>query len=379
VNGDAVYVGFCGTCDILNSAARFKNGLATNIGGAAPARRMSADGWHIARAQGLPNRFITSIAIDPLEARTVYVTLGGYSRRWIPPGVLQDDNENVGVGHVFKSMDAGDTFVDVSGNLPDTPAMWVTLRARQLIVGTEIGVFASDLQGGTTYAPLTGLPVVPISTTQLRPGDPNQLFVATFGRGVWTYTFARRLPGTRPPGDPVTVQPPAPAGITLAGPYTFETGTQGWTTTISGTPPTTWRPGAPGSNSLVGFQVVPYGDTGDTSLVSPRISHPGGWAFVEFMTQRETEPGFDFMQLEWSTDGARWQAVPWVFDGTNNMWRDDMSFDGRNRTYPAFDKETIAVDAPAGDLYFRFRVISDALISSPLFKGITIDNIVVKR
>ena len=31
VRGDAVYVGFCGVCDILNATAVFKRGLATNL------------------------------------------------------------------------------------------------------------------------------------------------------------------------------------------------------------------------------------------------------------------------------------------------------------------------------------------------------------
>ncbi|MCI0415803.1 hypothetical protein L0222_23765 [bacterium] len=375
VYGDAVYVGFCGTCDILNNAARFKNGLATNVGGSQPPQRMTANGWRLAGAQGLPNRFITGIAIDPTNVLTIYVTLGGYSRRWIPPGVLQDDNANIGVGHLFKSTDGGETFVDISGNLPDAPAMWVTLRAKQIIVGTEVGVFASDLSGKPTYAPLTGLPVAPVSTMELHPNDPNVLLVATFGRGVWKYTFAKRI---AKPGDPVTVEkPPAPAGVTLAGPFAFELGSDGWTSTIDG--PTTWRLGTPGDNSIGSFQVVPYSDDGDTSLVSPVINHPGGWAFLEFRAARETEPGFDFMQLEYSSNGGPWQAVPWVYDRTNNIWRDDMSFDGRNPAYPGFDSEKIAVKASAGTLSFRFRLISDALVSSPLFKGISVDNVAIKR
>ena len=38
----------------------------------------------------------------------------------------------------------GQTFTDVSGNLPEVPATSVTLRGRQLIVGTDVGVFATN-------------------------------------------------------------------------------------------------------------------------------------------------------------------------------------------------------------------------------------------
>ena len=88
VIGDASYVAYCGVCDILNVQAPFQSGIATNVAGPKPPQRMTPDGWHIAAAQGLPERFITSVAIDPSDAtkKTVYATLGGYSRRWVPPG-----------------------------------------------------------------------------------------------------------------------------------------------------------------------------------------------------------------------------------------------------------------------------------------------------
>ncbi|MBW3665504.1 MAG: hypothetical protein KY469_20610 [Actinobacteria bacterium] len=160
---DAAYVGFCGTCDILNSDVPFQNGLATNVDGGEPRERLTSKGWHIASAKGLPNRFITSISIDPNDVRTIYVTLGGYSRKWFgPDGSLGDDNQNIGTGHLFVSRDAGETFADISGNLPDVTANWATLRGDQLIVGTDVGLFASGTNGAgnasPTFAPLPGVP-----------------------------------------------------------------------------------------------------------------------------------------------------------------------------------------------------------------------------
>ncbi|MGZ4188237.1 MAG: hypothetical protein ACXVQ5_00175, partial [Actinomycetota bacterium] len=48
--GANAYVGFCGTCDVLNSKAPFRNGLATNVGTSKRPTRYSSQGWHIARA-----------------------------------------------------------------------------------------------------------------------------------------------------------------------------------------------------------------------------------------------------------------------------------------------------------------------------------------
>ena len=376
VMGKAIYAGFCGVCDILNQTYPFKNGLATNIGGALPPNTKTADGWHIATAAGLPNRYISAIAIDPNDPRIIYVALGGYSRKWIPPGSLNDANTNVGEGHVFKSTDAGETFVDISGNLPDVPANWITQRGPQLIVATDIGVFASDSrgpqQGVYKYGPLVGIPNVPVSSMQLSPADVNQLFVAAYGRGIWVFRFAESIPGLTPIGGPAPVACTAPAGGTLAGPFGFEGGLEGWTPSFgfsgapSGVPTSTWRPGVGAAASgVLSMQVMPYTDSGDARLTSPQMTHAGGCVFVTWSNTRDTEPGFDVMTVEWSPDNARWNVAG--------------VFTGKNANHPSHTLERVGFDAPAGPLFVRFRMISDQLLSSPLYLGVSIDDVVIGR
>jgi hypothetical protein len=374
--GDAVYIGACGVCDILNASAPFRNAIATNVGGAAAPKRMSSDGWHFAAASGLPNRFITSIAVSPTDARTIYVTLGGYSRRWIPPGSLQDKNAGIGVGHLFKSTDAGATFTDVSGNLPDVPATWATLRGGQAIVATDVGVFANDPNGGTTYAPLKGLPVLPISSLTLRPNDCDTLFAGTYGRSVWKYHFNTPVTGCISGGVPAPppTPPPGPTGVGIAGPYGFELGAEGWTTT-STSPATGWARAAPGATSSTSFQVFPYVDQSTYTLNSPQLTNPGGWVYVNFQNKLDTEPGFDYLTIEWSSDGVNWSAAPWMWDGATSTWRDDLSLSGQNASFPAFDPVKVAFNAPAGPVSVRFRLSSDELISSPLYTGAWVDDV----
>ncbi len=121
----------------------------------------------------------------------MYVTLGGYSRSWVGPGTTDDDNADVGEGHVFKSTDAGETFVDISGNLPDITATWVEPRGDQLLVGTDHGLYlSSDTEGGTYAVVAPGvLPNAPVLDIDLKPGDPNVALIAYYGRGLWTYRF----------------------------------------------------------------------------------------------------------------------------------------------------------------------------------------------
>jgi hypothetical protein len=205
ISGSTIYAGFCGYCDVVTQGVPFNNGIATNAGGT----------WHLAAATGLPKRFITSIRIDAADSRTVYVTLGGYGRRWVPPGALGDDVTSVGEGHVFKSTDAGESFVNISGNLPDVPANWSLVRNGKLIVATDIGVFTSEDTSGGTYSVLgNGLPVSPVLKVRLQPGDPDHLIAATYGRGVYSYRFAPASPTTAGPAQPTirgSVTTPGPA------------------------------------------------------------------------------------------------------------------------------------------------------------------------
>jgi hypothetical protein len=189
--GGASYVGYCGPCS-ARSTAMFHSGIATNVGGSAPANWLTSDGWHFASATGLPQRFVTSIKIDPSDptGKTVYVTLGGFSSHWIPPGATGDDTSQIGTGHVFVSHDAGETFTDISGNLPDAPADAVLPVNGKLVVGTDIGAFVSS-DGGQTWSVLGDLPAMPFVHLVVDPSNASRIVAATYGRGVWAYTFGK--------------------------------------------------------------------------------------------------------------------------------------------------------------------------------------------
>lgn len=278
VYASAAYVAFCAPCTHVNQSLPFKRGLATNVGGSVPAKKMSPDGWHIAGARGLPNRYIMGIAIDPANPSTVYVALGGYSVRWIPPGTLHDANTNVGAGHVFRSVDAGETFVDVSGNLPDVPATSLAVRGKQLIIGTDVGVFATDVRGGTTYAALAGLPVVPISAINLAPGNCNLLVAATYGRGIYTFRFAEALRGSCGGGSTGGEELPA-----LVPPERVHSGEHAW-----------WG----GSQGYA------------ESYLTRSIAVPAGSAQLKFWAWYELEDGFDWAYALVSTDGGQtWASL----------------------------------------------------------------------
>ncbi|MCU1692228.1 MAG: hypothetical protein JWM64_1319, partial [Frankiales bacterium] len=182
--GNASYAGYCGYCDIVTGGVPFSSGIATNVGGSKPGKAGSPDGWHIAKAKGLPERYVNSVRIDPKDPKTVYVTLGGYGRRWIPPGSLGDDVSKVGTGHVFVSHDAGESFTDLSRNLPDVGANDAFPFAGGLVVANDLGV-AYLKNGTTTWTVLgTGLPAAPVFRLNLSPRNPRELLAASYGRGA---------------------------------------------------------------------------------------------------------------------------------------------------------------------------------------------------
>lgn len=92
------------------------------------------------------------------------------------------DNGNVRVLH---STNKGVTWSDMTGNLPDIPALQVEYHpaSDRLFVGTDVGLFEYNQSSGD-WEKHTNFPIVPI--TRMIINEPYQdLTVATYGRGLW--------------------------------------------------------------------------------------------------------------------------------------------------------------------------------------------------
>jgi hypothetical protein len=164
-SGDTTYAAWCGPCNPPD----FGRGLSTNAGGT----------WHELALDGVANRYITSVAIDPGNASHAYISLGSYSRRWIP---------TAGDGHVYETTDAGQTWRDITGDLPDAPVYAIALLGQRLVAGTEVGALVASTggshAGGLSWARLgRGLPRVTIWDLVTRPD--GTVAAGTHGRGDW--------------------------------------------------------------------------------------------------------------------------------------------------------------------------------------------------
>jgi len=168
-NGSVIYAAWTGGGG--NPGPTFSRGIATNYGGA----------WHQVSMTGLPERYIAGVTVDPSDPAHAYAIFNGYSRRFVPGG---------GVGHVFETWNGGQTWTDISGNLPDIASDALVLDHGKLALGTDDGVFtAREGQGGHTRWERLGTGLPDVVVDDLTAGPHDYIYAATHGRGIWRIRF----------------------------------------------------------------------------------------------------------------------------------------------------------------------------------------------
>jgi len=123
----------------------------------------------------LPERWVTRVAVDPYNAQTAYVTLSGYRYDEYLP-------------HVFRTIDAGVSWQNISSNLPDAPVNDIIVDpniAGRLYVGTDVGVFYTDSLGVSWNYLGTSLPNSPVTDLVLH-NPTRTLIAATYGRSMYS-------------------------------------------------------------------------------------------------------------------------------------------------------------------------------------------------
>jgi photosystem II stability/assembly factor-like uncharacterized protein len=132
--------------------------------------------WDNVTRSPLPNRFVSEIAVSYTSYRVAYVVFNGFNT-----------HTPSRPGHVFRTIDAGATWQDVSSNLPDIPVLCIALdrdAPGTIYVGTDIGVFRTTNDGATWSPYSSGMANVAVFDLALNP-DTNVLAAATHGRSVY--------------------------------------------------------------------------------------------------------------------------------------------------------------------------------------------------
>lgn len=123
-------------------------------------------------SSSLPNFWVTKVLASRENANTVYLTFSGYRF-----------GENV--GHVFKSIDSGTTWADISGDLPDIPVNDIVQDSYgNLFLGTDIGVLASNDEGANWQPLGENLPSVVVTDLFIHENS-EFMYAATYGRSSY--------------------------------------------------------------------------------------------------------------------------------------------------------------------------------------------------
>jgi photosystem II stability/assembly factor-like uncharacterized protein len=129
--------------------------------------------WKEIRNGAVPVRWVSRIVASKYDLGTVYMTQTG----------RRDDDFQV---YIWKSTDFGDTWTDISGNIPVGPVNVIRedpVKPEILYVGTDAGVYVSK-DSGESYEVLGDLRTAYVHDLQIHPRD-NMIIIATHGNGMF--------------------------------------------------------------------------------------------------------------------------------------------------------------------------------------------------
>lgn len=130
----------------------------------------------------LPNRWVSKVLTDREDVNTIYVTFSGYR--------YGEDT-----GHVYKSIDNGSSWTDISTSLPDVPINSVVKDSYgNLFLATDIGVMASGDEGVNWEILGENLPSVVVTDLHIHESS-EMLYAATYGRSSYKIDLSGNILG----------------------------------------------------------------------------------------------------------------------------------------------------------------------------------------
>ena len=141
--------------------------------------RNSGQDW-VEITAGLPNKWVSRVVASAYDEATVYVTQNG-------------KRENDFQVYVYRSKDYGETWEDISANIPGGPVNVIKedpFNSRTLYVGTDMGVYVTT-DGAESWSVLgSKLPIAFVHDIAIH-NKKREMVIATHGRGVWKISIKR--------------------------------------------------------------------------------------------------------------------------------------------------------------------------------------------
>ncbi|MDP4193824.1 MAG: FlgD immunoglobulin-like domain containing protein [Bacteroidota bacterium] len=126
--------------------------------------------WNL-RNNGLPGAYLRRIAINPEDPATAVVVYSGY----------------LDGSKVYLTNNYGSSWTNISGDLPNVPVNSVLINPvdiKNIIIGTDLGIFSTSNGGVNWILENNGLPNVAVDDLDYRASD-SKIFASTHGRGMF--------------------------------------------------------------------------------------------------------------------------------------------------------------------------------------------------
>lgn len=123
-------------------------------------------------SNGMPNRTITSVNFHPDSSKVAIVTFSGF-----------------GAGKIYKTTNEGVSWIDISGDLPDTPIndgliYYPGYSTSIYLAATDVGVFMTNNYGANWVELANGLPNTVAMHLDYNEAS-GKIRLGTHGRGTW--------------------------------------------------------------------------------------------------------------------------------------------------------------------------------------------------
>ncbi|HEY7500558.1 MAG TPA: hypothetical protein VH740_18695 [Vicinamibacterales bacterium] len=128
----------------------------------------------IASAGGPVDRYVSRVFASPHQSGTAFVAKNGFRNDDFQP-------------FLYRTTDFGKSWTSIAGNLVRSPINVIVQDRKNtnlLIVGNDLGVWASIDAGATWERLKANLPVVPVHDLTVHPRE-NDLVLGTYGRGIF--------------------------------------------------------------------------------------------------------------------------------------------------------------------------------------------------
>ncbi|MEO6694213.1 MAG: T9SS type A sorting domain-containing protein, partial [Ignavibacteria bacterium] len=118
----------------------------------------------------LPNRYVTDLALNPNDPNILYAAYGGF-----------------GTGHIFFTSNGGNSWQNISANIPDVPHHSVTVDPvynQNIYLGNDLGVYVTTNAGINWNEYMKGMPYALIFDLSVVNAN-RKLRAATYGNGIY--------------------------------------------------------------------------------------------------------------------------------------------------------------------------------------------------